>query len=237
MFKNIELLSKENHENLAIDKMDGYSFAKDLKFAPIGASEIAKLSCKFPVLITGGEDQYFSVLLALGNNDNYFTNFKLEDGKFLPAFMRTYPFVMVNANEQNSERVFRAVGIDSGSDYVGNDKAIKVFSSKGELSDEVKPKVTLLQNFDKDRSKANELVSLLKEHNLLDKRDVSLKVDGKEKNILTDFYVVNKERLHSLPDNLIVEWTKNGIMYALESHLNSISNIDNLLSISLKQKN
>ncbi len=236
MFKKIELLSKKDHKNLSIDKIDNYWFAKELRYAPVGLSEIAKLSTKFPLIITGGDEQHFSVLLAIGNNDNYFSiQNRYEDRRFVPAFMRAYPFLMVEANDGKSDKKFRAVAVDVESLYVGEDKEIKFFSEDEQESELLKRSIGIVQTLDKDRFAADELVKTLNELDLLDKRDVTLKVESEAKTILSDFYVVNQERLYSLDDKLLLEWMKKGWIYLLENHMRSMENIDLLLAQSMSK--
>ena len=231
MYKKLELLNKKDHSKLSIDKIDNHWFAKELRYAPVGLSEIAKLSSKFPVIITGGEEQHFSVVLAIGNNDNYFSlQAKYEDRRFIPAFMRAYPFLMVEAKDETNDKVFRAVAVDVESLYVGQNKEIKLFEEDGSETENLKHAITLVQTLDKDRFAADDLIKTLKEHNLLDKRDITLKVDDNEaKTIVSDFYVVNKEKLYALEDALLLEWMRKGWIYLLEKHMESIENIDLLL--------
>ncbi len=238
MYKKVELLSKKEHKNLAIDKIEGYWFAKELRYAPVGLSEIAKLSCKFPVFITGGETNLFSVLLAVGDNDNFFSlNDNYGDRRFVPIFMKMYPFLMVDATEEGSEKNFRALALDVESIYVGESSKIKLFESDESETEVLKQKIKLVQTFDKDRLQADNLIAILKEYNLLDKRDITLKVDENEpKTILKDFYVVNHKRLYELDDAILLEWMKKGWIHLLENHMRSIENIDLLLAQSMSKK-
>lgn len=235
MYKKVELLNKKEHKDLSIDKVDDFGFAKELKYAPIGLSEIAKLSSKFPVFITGGDQNHFSVLLAVGENDNYFSlNNRYEDRRYIPNILQTYPFLMVEAKENKGDKTFRAIALDVESSYIGKDKELPFYNNEKE-TEIFTNKIKLTQHFDKDRFSADELIKVLKEYNLLDKRDITLKVDEREpKTILSDFYVVNQERLYQLDDTILLEWMKKGWIYLLENHMRSIENIDLLLAQSIK---
>ncbi len=234
MYKKVELLSKKDHSNLRIDKIEGFEFAKELNYIPVGLSEIAKLATKFPLFITGGDNNHFSALMSVGTNDNYFSiNRKYEDKRFVPIYLKTYPFLMVEAKDESSDKVFRAVAIDVESPFIGEDKAFKLFESDEKETGALDQRIKLVQDFDKDRFHADELVKVLKEFKLLDKRDVTLKIDeGEPKTILSDFYVVNQERLYKLDDKILLDWLKRGWIYLIENHMRSIENIDLLLAQS-----
>jgi hypothetical protein len=237
MYKKIELLSKELHKDLTIDKLDDFSYTKGLQFASLGLSEITKMSSRLPVLISGGEKQEFVVLMSIVNSDNYFVDWTPGTATYVPALIRAYPFVMVDAKEEGSDKNFRAIGIDTHSTCIGEDKEFKLFEQDNVPSKYAQQKMQLIQNFDKDRANASKLIQALKQFNLLDKRNFDIKTqDGENKTILSDFYVVNKERLHKLEDAVLADFVRRGWMFAIESHIDSISEIEVLLSRILVKK-
>ena len=235
MYKKVELLSKNDHLNLSFDVSVDYSFAKDLKIVSIGLSEVAKASSLLPVIISGGDEQRFVVFSGLNNQDSYYTQNRCQD-IYIPATLKGYPFLMTEAHEQNNEeRKFRAVAIDVGSSYVSDKAEHKIFKEQDVLSDIAKHKVQMIQKLDIDIANAKRLIAKLKEYNLLDKRGYKVKVEnGEEKEILNDFYVVNKKRLYELDDNILLKWAKDGTLFILESHIQSVENISTLLRRFIK---
>ena len=236
MYKKIELLSKTEHKNLTIDSLTNLDFSKELRLVTLGLSEVSKLSSVLPIIISGGEEQQFVVFSALSNQDNYFTAKRCED-IYIPMSIKSYPFVMVDSHEEgNEERKFRAVAIDAKSDFVGKSKKYKLFVEDGKLGQFAQSKVSMVQNFDKDKANSQRLITVLKEHNLLDKRSFEIKIeDGSTKSLLSDFYVVNKSRLLELDDEIIIQWVKNGWLFIIESHMKSIENINTLLNQLIKK--
>ena len=236
MYKKIELLSKKEHKDLRIDSLDNLEFAKELRLVTLGLSEVSKLSSVLPIIISGGEEQQFIVFSALSNQDSYFTTNRCKD-LYLPMSIKSYPFIMVDSHEEgNEERKFRAVAIDAKSDFVGKSKKYKLFVEDGKLGQFSQSKVSMVQNFDKDKANSQRLISSLKEYNLLDKRSFEIKIeDGSTKSLLSDFYVVNKSRLLELDDEIIVQWAKNGWLFVIESHIKSIENINTLLTQLIKK--
>jgi hypothetical protein len=237
MFKKAELLSKSSHVDLAVDEVKDYKFAKDVKFVSVGLGEISRLASRLPVIISGGDKQEFVVLMSTLGNDNYYATKSDEDPTYIPAMLRAYPFLMVDAKEDGKDSTFRAVAIDSESDYVGKKKESKIFEKEGELSAFGDKRVKFIQNFDQDRLRASEMLDALKEKDLLDKRSFDVKLSEKDtKTIVSDFHVVNKERLLNLDDATLVEWMKKGWISAIEAHISSIVQIQTLIAKSLKKK-
>jgi putative transposase len=238
MFKKVEMLNKKEHLGLKLDKIDSLEFTKELKFAPLGLSEISKVATRLPVLISGKDRKEFVVLMSVLDNDNYFVDWKPGHATHIPAFIRSYPFVMVDAKEENDDsKQFRAVALDIESPYVGEDKAINIFESENVPTKEAKHKMQIVQDLDLDRQNAHMLMMELEKNDLLDERSFDIKLkDGKSKKIVKDFWVVNKEKLYNLDDETISKWAKRGWIYIIESHIESINQIQVLLSKAADSK-
>lgn len=236
MYKKIELLNKTTHKDLTIDPLEDLEFAKDVRLITLGLSEISQLSSMLPILISGGDNQQFVAFSALSNQDSFFSTKKCE-GIYIPMSLRSYPFIMVDSHEEgNEERMFRAVGLDVQSDLVGEGKTHKLFEEEGKLAEFAARKVQLVQNYDKDKLNSARLINKLKEYDLLDKRSFDIKIeDGSTKTLLSDFYVVNRERLYNLEDAIILEWAKSGWLFVIESHMKSIDKINTLLQQIIKK--
>jgi hypothetical protein len=238
MFKKIELLNKKDHQNLSLNKIPKVDFAKDLKIITLGLSEVSKLSSVLPIVISGGDRQEFIAINSLGSKKGYFCeNTPLEI--YIPKFLKAYPFIMVDSKEEeNTDRKYRAVGLDVESDYVGENKEYKLFKDEQYLGTYAKEKVQYVQQLEKDRLNSKLLLEELKKNNLLDKRSIDVKLeDDMTKTILSDFYVVNKEKLYKLDDKILLKWAKNNWLFYIVSHIESIPNIQYLLKNLLVTKN
>jgi len=238
MFKKVELLSKSEHKNLGFNQVDNFDFAKEVGLISIGLSEVSRLASLLPIIISGGDEQQFVVFSALSNQDNYFSINRCKD-IYVPMSLRGYPFTMVDAYEENNnDRKFRAVAIDVGSEYIGEDKEYKIFEKDGKLSKFAQSKIQIIQNLEQDRLNAKKLIDELKKYDLLDKRSYEIKLeDGKSKSLLKDFYVVNKDKLLKVEKEILFKWIENGWIYVIESHINSINNINTLLVQLIKKDN
>jgi putative transposase len=234
MYKKIEMLDKKNHFDLSIDDVKDLSFSKDFKIIPLGLSEVSKVASLLPVIISGGKTQEFVAFGGLNNQDSYYSITKCKD-IYIPAILRAYPFLMVEAVEEGNEnKKYRALAIDIDNKYVSNDKKYKIFEKEGVLSKEIKPKVDLIQKLDIDILNAKRLIAKLKELDVLDKREFRVKTDNKEVVLLKDFYVVNEKRFFNLDDEVLLKFTKDGVVSLIQAHINSISNIEILLKQFIK---
>lgn len=226
MFQKVELLNKNEHLNLKVSQPKDFDFSKGIRHIPLGLSEIRKIATILPVVISSGEEMQFSAVISLKNDENYFTTNKSII--HIPALLKYYPFLMVNAKNGENDQLYRAVAMDMDSGYIGDDKEIPLFENN-ELTPTAQQIINNLQIYDKDRFAMISLVKELQKYNLLDKRDVELNINGNKQKILGDFFVVNRERLMQLEDKILLSWAKSGILLLLELHIASIENIANIL--------
>ena len=235
MFNKIELLSKTDHQGLYFTTPGDYAYASSLRFAPLALGEIPRIARNLPVMISGGDDQEFVVLMSVSDNANFYSKYwKVGSGIDVPAFINHYPFTMVNAQQEGSDRVMRAIGVDVESAAISDSGDFLVMGEDGEPSVEVKEKLKRVQRFDQERMASQQLVQELQKHELLDKRSIDVKVADESKTLLKDFLVVNRSRLYDLPESLLVDWMKKGWIFAIESHIESIENVRLLLSSRIK---
>ena len=215
---NVELLSKTKHKESTYN--DSLSLFKDIKVITLGLNEIKKLSCILPVVISGGEEQRFVVVTGL--RENYFLSNRCKD-IYIPASIKTYPFVMVNA--KSNDKDVRAIAIDK--DALNGEN--KIYDENGNFTQKTNSKIELLKKFDLDVLKSKSLINDLKNWGLLEKSNIELKTDKETKRILSDFFVVNRKKLYSLEENKFNKLARSGVLSILESHIDSISNIKNLI--------
>lgn len=236
MYKKIELLSKKDHQGLYYTVPSDFAYAKALRFAPLGITEIAEIACDLPVMISAEARQEFVVLMALSNSENYYSHaWKPNQGQPVPELIRHYPFVMVDAQQEGSDRNYRAIALDVESDAISTEGTFLIMGEDGQPSDPIKEKLTRLQNFEKQRNAMNVLVTALKKHELLDERSIDIKMGEETKTILSKFFVVNRERLYALPDEILAKWARNGWSMAIEAHMRSIKHVQKLLMETVEQ--
>jgi len=218
MYKNLELLNKKKHKNLSFNS--SYAFSE--KLVPITLKEFVRYN--LPIIISGGNTQEFMLMSALPWQENIFSS---KDCNILPLPMiyKMYPFIYVNAKDENTNKLYKAVAIDL--DGVSENGEIKIFEND-DLSKEAKKRVNIAQEFIRLKEIEKKMIEELKRYSLLDKREFAIRIKNENKTILKDFFVVNRERLYSLNERILKEWEERNWIFLIEYHINSINNIENL---------
>ena len=127
-------VSKERHRGLSVRTGHDYGFASDLSAVPLLATEFENASREYPIIFSatnGGCTP--SALVGLRDAENLFVTADHGwDAKYIPAFIRRYPFVFSQA--PGDDKFILCIDEDfSGCNQDGEGDAL--FDEAGETSD------------------------------------------------------------------------------------------------------
>ena len=227
MYKNLEILNKENHKNQSVKEIKDFSYAKDLVSAPITVTEFFEACKNYPIFFAKdkNENWFASVMLGYKENENIFVNDKGAWDKlhYVPAFVRRYPFVFVEQDEQ------LLLGVEN--DYLSsdeNDESRKFFDDKGENSGFLNGVLNFLNQFHADSLATKEFIKQLDEWELLEEKVATIVNDKKEQFNINGFYIVNEEKLKHLSKKRKEEICNKNATPLITAHLISLSNIQKI---------
>src|ERR1700734_1175141 len=85
----------KKHGNVSIKAGTDYGFAREVNSVPLLASEFDLASTEYAIVFSGeGSDVMPAVLLGIRDHENlYVDNNGTWNAKYVPAFVRRYPFV------------------------------------------------------------------------------------------------------------------------------------------------
>jgi len=113
VYKKLEAINKNEHKNKGIKEVENLEYSKGLINAPIAVSEFFEACKNYPIFFAKEKnDEWFaSVLLGYKQGENIFVDEKgvWKELHYIPAFIRSYPFILVN-QENKKEMV---VSLDS----------------------------------------------------------------------------------------------------------------------------
>jgi len=224
MYKNIEVLDKQKHKDLKFDDILDIEVAKNIGIVPIGVDEILDISSIAPIIINGGENSEFVAFTGLSNVVNIYNNESL----YIPKFVKSYPFFNIVVKDENNN-LNTLVAIDNNENYVGKDKKNSILAKDKELEEIASKKIALVRELNRQRDISKKVVQELKDKNLLLKKDFRIGIEDKEKIILEEFYIVNRDELLKQDDATLATWAKKGWMGIIDAHVKSLANFQKLL--------
>ncbi len=229
MFTKLVVLDKEKHKSLKVSALQNLNFAKDLKFIPILANEIGLVSEMFPVVFTADETPSLVALTSLGDKNLAINAEGKYISRYVPAFLRKYPFSLASTEKNPDEKV---ILIDEEAENVSKTKGKQLFTKDGKESEVLKNAINFLKDYEKQQAETIAVAKAIKEAGILEDREISIG-EGDEKRVLVKgFQVVSREKLNNLDDKVLASWVRNGIITFLDSHIKSLSKIETLFKIA-----
>ena len=146
-----------------------------------------------------------------------------EDGawqaKYIPAFLRRYPFVFSSTDEQKTFTLC----IDEGfPGFNQDDKGARLFNEEGEPTAYVGNVLKFLQQFQVEFNRTRDFCRQLQDLNLLEPMQAQVSLDSGEKMMLSGFSVVDRARLKTLPADTLAELVSSNELELIYNHLQSM---------------
>lgn len=229
-------LNRTEHKDLRLKGVPNMNFAMKAHSVPLTGMEFATAARDLLIVFGGNEpkDAGPIALLGLRQDENLFvdTDGRWEEGVYVPAFVRRYPFILAE-KPPGEEGDDLTVFLDDKFEGFGQEDGERLFNEDGTDSELLSSAVKFLSDFQQNVTRTRWFTEQLVKHDLLESRNVSLKKEGKDgaegtSINLTGLYVVNEEKLRQLDEKTTVEFAREGVFGWIYAHLLSLSNIDRL---------
>ena len=234
-YNNVVPLTPERHAGWHIRTLKDYSFAGRTTSVPLMTAEFLKASRSFPIVFAGAEEQLIPVqLLGARREENVVVGpgGHWEDGTYMPAFIRRYPFIFSQSAEPSPSAEGQNFFLCIDEDYPG-------FNQQGEgaalLDQDGKPSaftqevLKFLGNFQKEALRTQAFCQKLRTLNLLEPKVVEITAPDGEKTGVRGFHLVDRDRLATLGSEAILDLVRTGAYELICHHLASLSNFNALL--------
>ena len=227
IYGNVKPITKSEHGDLHIKTGSDYDFAKDVNSVPLMAVEFRQAASEYPIVFAGnGKDVMPAVILGSRNDENLYHNGADGwDAKYIPAFIRRYPFVF--SSSDSGDNFTLCIDEDfSGCNREG--KGERLFDADGEQTQYLKNVLEFLKEFQAHFRRSQVFCAKLVELELLEPMGAQFNQDG-ERRSLTGFMAVNREKLKALPGEELAELARTDGLELLYLHLGSLSNFTTML--------
>jgi hypothetical protein len=222
-------LSRERHQKLKLSVVaNHFSFAAKTNAVPIASTEFAEAARDYPIVFVGTEGGPFSVaaLVGLRDKENLMVDAqgKWAEGTYVPAFARSYPFVLAQIPD-DKERL--TVCVDEVYAGLSNTAGEALFDDKGLETPYMKKVLDFLQLFHVEAQRTMQFASRLKELGLLVPKTIDLDRNGVKRSI-RGVWMVDEAKLRGIDDARILELFKLGYLHWIDAHLLSLGNLQRL---------
>lgn len=224
------VLNREHHRHLRIaPATDGFGLAAQLNSLPLAAAEFARAACDHPILFAGNDPAQVvpAVLLGLraGENLSVGDDGQWEPARYVPAFLRRYPFVL--AEKPEGEDGYN-VCLDEAYAGLGAEAGEPLFSEDGSNSALLDGALKFLQEYQAHLARTREFTARLHELELLVPKVVGIQPASGDAFSLDGFFVVDETRLQALEGKPLVDLLRSGDLGWIHVHLMSLVNVERL---------
>jgi hypothetical protein len=221
-------LNADAHLHTRLGGLAGdFSFSTQTNSIPLAAVEFFDTAREYPIAFTGkeGGELFPIALLGVRQNENLFVAADGRwEGRYIPAFVRRYPFVL--AEKQNADDF--NVYLDEAYPGFGAADGERLFTDTGEQTPFLKQALEFLSNYQGEIRRTRLFVERLQALELLIPRVLEVVRENQQPMVLQGFSVVDEQRLMALEDAQLIELARSGFLAWIYAHLMSLGNVSGL---------
>ncbi len=227
-YRSVTPLDRQAHARLKYKAPDNLSFTADASLIPLLTAEFGPMAREYPIVFMRESETSEVIPVALtgmpqGKN-LFLTDAGRWDARYVPAYVRRYPFVFVETAPDNF-----AVCVDTTATYFNEKEGVPLFGEDGEPSSALKDTVKALTDYQQAMHFTRTFMSRLAAANIL--TEGNAKADFTDGRSLTwrGFWVVDEKRFRELPEATLKDWFATGELGLIYAHLLSLGNLTDLM--------
>jgi hypothetical protein len=221
-------LNADVHLKARLGSLEGnFSFSNRTNSIPLAAIEFFDTAREYPIAFTGKEGgaMFPIALVGVRQNENLFVSDEGRwEGRYIPAFVRRYPFVLAEKQDADDFNVY----LDEAYPGFGAENGERLFTDAGEHTPLLKQALEFLSNYQGEIKRTRLFAERLQGLDLLIPRVLEVVRNNEAPMVLQGFSVVDEQRLMALGDAQLVELARSGHLAWIYAHLMSLGNVARL---------
>jgi hypothetical protein len=234
-YRSVVPVNVQRHHDLSVKTGEQYGFAAAVNSVPVTAVEFAQAAAEYPIVFAGTDKAVFpAVILGAGAGENLHVD---ADGKwrgrYIPAFVRRYPFVF----SQDAEGTTLTLNIDETFDGCNRaGRGERLFDAEGAQTQYLRTVLGFLQDYQARFRRTQAYCARLQELNLLQPMQAQFSLRGGEQRSLSGFMAVDRARLKALPAEVLAEMVAKDELECTYLHLASLRHFQDMLDRAPKPR-
>ena len=218
-------ISAARHGDASYDPAGNYAFSAGINALPLMAVEFLQAANEYAIVFTAaGDDVLPAVVLGVRPEQNlYLTADSQWQAKYVPAFIRRYPFVFSASDDKKT----LTLCVDESHPGLNREgRGQRLFGDEHKPSPYVEQVLKFLQDYQAHFERTRAFGQRLKKHGLLEPMQAQVTTPSGEKVTLSGFMAVTREKLRALPPEALTELVKTDELELLYLHLHSMRNFN-----------
>ena len=220
-YRTPTILNAQVHGQLAVTRKRNYSFSAKVNSVPVVLSEVPYLIQRYPVAFTPGDNPMLMAIVGARNDENLFVDEagNWEPGTYIPAYIRRYPFVLVEPPDRN---FMLAAELDSGFFGVEGDRLFENGRPTQYATDTFRFCMELQEAF----KPTQEFCQAVHKRGLLKPKRSTMTTPSGRTFSVSGFAGVDVEDLNQLDNRTANIWRKQGWLATLYWHVGSLGQLN-----------
>jgi hypothetical protein len=225
IYKTAVPVSRARHADWFVETKPNYAFSAEINSVPLMAVEFPQASAEYAIVFAGSDNEILpAVILGVRGNENLFlTHDSQWGGKYIPAFVRRYPFVF----SRSGDRFLLCVDEEfPGINQEGRGQPL--FNADGTASPYLDNVLKFLQEYQAQFLRTQRFCARIKELDLLEPMQAQVTIENGRRLSLGGFMAINREKLKALPGDKLAELIKTDELELIYLHIQSMRNFEHL---------
>jgi hypothetical protein len=213
----------QRHADWCIEGAGDYTFARKVNAVPLMAVEFLQAAREYPIVFVRSDETLMPVALlgVEGEHNAYVTETGGWDARYVPAFVRRYPFVFSRSDDGTR---FTLCIDESWSGCNDDGRGQRLFNDQGERTPYLDNVLSFLQEYNVQFARTETFCRKLTELDLLGPMQAQFTLTGGAQRSLVGFLAVNRDKLKALPADQLAELAKTDDLELAYMHLQSMNN-------------
>jgi hypothetical protein len=218
-------VSHSRHADASFEPSKDFAFTATINAVPLMAVEFQRAAAEFAIVFAqvGADILPAAVLGVRGEQNLYLSEDAQWRAKYVPAFIRRYPFVFASSEDQQT----LTLCIDETCPGFNREgRGERLFGDDGKPSPYVEQVMRFLQDYQAQFERTRRFCRQLKELNLLEPMQATVTTPGGTKQALGGFLGVKRERLRDLDGEALSKLARTDELELAYLHLHSLRNFN-----------
>jgi hypothetical protein len=218
-------VSAARHRDASVEAGGDYAFARNVNSVPLMAVEFPNAAPEYAIVFAGGEEVMPAVILGVRGNENLYLQHGKWSAKYIPAFVRRYPFVFSTADDG---KTFMLCVDEAFAGFNRDARGQRLFGEDGKPTPYVENVLKFLQEYQAQFNRTRAFCRKVKELGLLEPMQAQIATGSGERLSLGGFWAVNRAKLKALSGEKLAELAKTDELELLYIHVQSMRNFTGL---------